>query len=55
MRWLREYFKWIKDSLPIIENGRVHFTKDSLILVLVVVSALLTGFYLLGILAGMIF
>lgn len=55
MRWLKEFIRWIKDSLPIIEGRRVHFTKDSLILLLVVVCALLTGFYLLGILAGMIF
>lgn len=55
MRWLKEYLKWLKESLPIIEGRRVHFTKDSLILLLVIVSALLTGFYVLGILTGMIF
>lgn len=55
MRWLKDYFKWLKDSLPIVEGGRVHFTRDSLILIFVVVCALLTGFYLLGILAGRLF
>ncbi len=52
MRWLKEDFRWLKDSRPIIEGIRVHFTKDSLILIFVVVCALLTGFYVLGVLAG---
>ncbi len=52
MRWLKEYFMWLKDSLPIIDGRQVHFTKDSLIFIFVVVSALLTGFYVLGVLAG---
>jgi hypothetical protein len=52
MRWLKEYLKWLKSSLPVIEDGRVHFTRDSLILIFVVVCALLFSFYLLGVLAG---
>gem|GEM_PF-5536614 len=55
MRWLKEYLKWLRESLPIVEGWRIHFTKDSLILLAVVICALLTGFYLLGILTGMIF
>lgn len=55
MRWIKEYFKWIKDSLPIVEGRMVHFTKDSLILIFTVVCALLTGFYVLGILTGLLF
>ena len=52
MRQLKEFLRWLRDSLPVIEGGQVHFTKDALILLLVVVSALLTGLYVLGILVG---